>query len=412
MKKLKADFLLTPWATIIGMVTGIIIGIYGQQIIPYIKPVGEIYLSILQMSVIPIMASAIVMSIGKLLMSEEASRYLAKLIRVFVIFLLGVSLVSILISIIVSPFIASDNETKKAIGKMMLSSSTTSSTDTTSSITVIKEIDSRYNNVVKKEEQKLSEFIYNMIPKNIFEALNKGENLKIIFFFFIFGIMMKYISNKASNNIISMFEGIFEAFQKVIKTTMYFLPFGICSLMAVQFSNIGVAFFASVLKFILLIYSTALIIFLISTFVIYKKSGTSYANQFKHLGEAIMIAFGTRNSFATIPSIITGLHKGMGFNEDKVNLATPLGITLCRYGNVMIFSTGAVFAVQLYNSPMNLQTLFMIAFTAVMAGMATSGAPGMVARTMISMVLAPIGIPSEAIIVMLMKECLLVQLPY
>ncbi|NMB97737.1 MAG: dicarboxylate/amino acid:cation symporter, partial [Clostridiaceae bacterium] len=146
MKKLKADFLLTPWATIIGMVTGIIIGIYGQQIIPYIKPVGEIYLSILQMSVIPIMASAIVMSIGKLLMSEEASRYLAKLIRVFVIFLLGVSLVSILISIIVSPLIASDNETKKAIGKMMLSSSTTSSTDTTSSITVIKEIDSRYNN--------------------------------------------------------------------------------------------------------------------------------------------------------------------------------------------------------------------------------------------------------------------------
>ncbi len=396
----KLSFLLSPWSVMLGMLAGVIIGLYYSQLVVYLEPVGEVYLTVLMMCVIPILASAIITSIGKLVRSEGAGKYIKKIISVFIVFLVGVSIISVLTGVISQFAIEIDLETQRAIGEAAIGSG--SENDAAVPGIAIKEIHSYHPQAKGEGEYGLVSFLVNIIPENIFSALVNDDNLQVIFFFTLFGIMLKYISEKASKTIITLFDGVFMAFQKLIKITMYFLPFGLAALIATQLSQVGFAVLLSLLQFIILLYVVVFLIFFFTTLVIWKYSSKPYLEQFRALGETLMICFGTRNSFAALPSSITALSDKLEFDQDKVNLSVPLGVSICRFGNVMVFSLGATFAAQLYGHPLGIEALIIIVITSVLAGMATSGAPGIIARTMISLVLTPLGIPAGAIIAMLL----------
>ncbi len=401
-KKENFSFLLSPWAVIAGMVAGVLIGIYFNGVIKYISPIGEIYISILKMSVIPIMVSAVVVSLAKLLRSEETQEYLNKIIGIAVMFFIGTAIVGLLVGGLSIHLTGDDPEMKKAIGRMMIQKDEVGSVGESAQFkSVIKEIDSRYYTAEKVEKQSLVSFVLNLIPQNIFTALTQGETLKIIFFSIILGVMLKFTSKKSSANLISSFDGIFEAFQALIKFAMYFLPFGLCALLADQFSQIGFSILTSLVTLIILIYISALTIIVISALIIWRYTGGSFFSQFVALKDAIMIALGTRSSFTALPSAITGLVDGLKLDKDRTHLTVSLGFTLFKYGKILIFCIGSVFAAHLYDYSLDFSSYLVIIIGSILAGMAASGAPSIVSRSMICMVLAPLGIPTEAIIVIL-----------
>jgi len=318
-------------------------------------------------------------------------------------------MIGIVVGLIAKPGSRIDDRTRVFIGNMIIEShekgnkNESSVESDRSGTSLVVEIHSEKRAEEKKRKNvSLINFIVNIIPENIFTALANGENLKIIFFCIILGIMMQFIPDQSSNNMITILEGVFDAFQKVITIALYFLPFGLASLVASQISGIGISVLSSLLTVIILVYITVLIIFIIATIVIWRASGKPWHLQFKALKDVIIIALGTRSSFATIPSSLSGLTKELDMNEGKVKLVIPLGITLCRYGNTVIFSFMAVFAAQLYGVAIGFNEILVILIGSVLASMATSGAPGIVARTMIGLVLTPLGIPSGAIIVILL----------
>ena len=392
MEGKRFEILLNPWVIILGMVTGGILGVYFKSFVFYIKPIGEIYLSLLQMSVIPIMVSAIVVSIGKLMKLKDANTYLKKICVVFILFLFSVSFVGIFVGISSKTLVGVNNEVKTTIGKVVVGSEDTA----------IKEIDSRFN--TRKDENKEGEivkFILNLVPKNIFTALSQGENLKIIFFFIILGIMLKYIPEDSSSSMIILFEGLFEAFQKIVSILMYLLPLCLCSLIASQVADMGFLALAPFIRLIVLIYIASIAICLISLLVVSRYTRFNYYQVFKGLKDAMIIALGTRNGFAAIPSMLEGLHDQLKLDKDRLNLVVPLGITLCRYGSVLVFSLTTVFAMYLYNHPITVGNILITFITSILAAMATVGLPGLLVYSMISIVLTPLGIPAAAIVIVL-----------
>ncbi len=397
------NLLLNPWTVVIGMAAGIIIGVFFQGLVSYLAPIGKIYLSILKMSVIPIMISAVIVSLAKLLRSKETSKYLNKIVLISALFFLGTAVIGILSGTALKPLLQGDAGMKKSIGRLMIDKDEDESIDGEFEFkAVIKEIDSRFYAAEKKDSKLLSAFVLDLIPVNIFTALTEGKTLKIIFFSIVFGIMLKFISKKSSDILIKSFDGIFEAFQALIKFAMYFLPFGLCALLADQFSKVGFSVLTSLLTLVILIYVSSLAIFIISTVIIWQYTGGSYLKQYTALKDAIMIALGTRSSFTALPSAISGLADGLGLNKERTKLTVSLGFTLCKYGKILIFCIGSVFAAYLYDYSLSIESYIVIIIGSILAGMAASGAPSIVSRSMISMVLAPLGIPAEAIIVILL----------
>lgn len=392
-------FLLSPVSILIGIAAGVAIGVWFKPGVFLLKPIGDIYLSLLQMCVIPVMASAVVISIGKLMRDGKANVYIRKIVGTFSFMLLAVALLCTVVAIAAVPLTETGADVKKEIGKMMLQSGVAGEASLQDN-SVIKEIDTRYPEV-EEDENLLIKFLIDIIPRNIFSALTNGENLKIIFVFIIFGIMLKFTSDDIYKGIMVLFEGVYQVFQKIIKTLMYMLPFGLCGLIAVQFSTMGFSVLIPLSRLILLIFILVILIFVGCSIVMKLSTGKSINAMLSAMKDTIIISLGTRNSFAAIPSAIDTFQNKLGMDPDRVNLTLPLGITICRYGNVMIFSTCSVFAARLYNHKIDIQTFIIIVFISVLAAMATSGAPGIIARTMIAMVLTPLGIPAQAIIIML-----------
>ena len=404
MKKEKFKFLLSPWSVLVSMLAGLVIGIYYQGVVKYLSPIGEIYVSILEMSVLPVMISAVVVSISKLLRSKEAGIYLYKIITFSALFFIGVAVIGLTIGKVSITIMGKDPEMQKAIGKMMIDKDQKDNVlDNEIFRSVIREIDSRqYAGKAEEKNEGLINFISNLIPKNIFSALTKGQTLKIIFFFIVLGVMLKFVSEKSSTNLISFFDGLFDAFLTFIKFAMYFLPFGLCALIATQFSQIGFTVLSSLVNLVILIYISSFLIFLISTFIIWYYAGGSYFTQYVALKDAMLIALGTRSSFAALPSAITGLVDGLNLHKDRTNLTVTLGFTLFKYGKILVFCIGAIFAAHLYDYNLVFESYLIIVISSILAGMAASGAPSFVSRTMISMVLLPLGIPAQAVIVILL----------
>jgi proton glutamate symport protein len=397
------NLLLSPWMVLGGMAAGIIIGVYFQDLVTYVAPLGEIYLSILKMSVIPIMVSAVIVSLAKLLRSRETSKYLNKIVVLSALFFLGTAAIGLLTGTVLKPLTHGDAVMQKNIGRLMIDKDEAASVGGRFEFkSVIKEIDSRFHPAEEKDSRLLSGFVLDLIPVNIFTALSEGKTLKIVFFSIVLGIMLKFISQKSSDILIKSFDGIFEAFQMLIKFAMYFLPFGLCALLADQFSKIGPSVLTSLITLIILIYGSSLVIFFISTLIIWQFAGGSYFRQYRALKDAVMIALGTRSSFTALPSAISGLADGLKLNKDRTKLTVSLGFTLCKYGKILIFCIGSVFAAYLYEYSLGFESYVIIIIGSILAGMAASGAPSIVSRSMISMVLAPLGIPAEAIIVILL----------
>ena len=121
----------------------------------------------------------------------------------------------------------------------------------------------------------------------------------------------------------------------------------------------------------------------------------------RSIKEMVILAMGTCNSIAAIPVGIKGLLEHLKLESYRVEGPFTLTVTLCRHGSILVFSTASVFALYLYNVPRTFSTLLYVALASIFAAAAGTGTPGIIARSMVSIVLLPLGIPAEIIIVML-----------
>jgi proton glutamate symport protein len=149
-------------------------------------------------------------------------------------------------------------------------------------------------------------------------------------------------------------------------------------------------------------YLAALLVFAVNTLIIWRRSGGTLLSAISRLKEPLIIALGTRNSLATLPSAINAVHEKLGFEKTGTQLILPLATLIGRFGNVLYFALAAMFVAQLYDAPLGVGGLLFAVIGAILAGMATSGSTGILTLAMVTIVLEPMGLPVEAALVLLM----------
>lgn len=94
--------------------------------------------------------------------------------------------------------------------------------------------------------------------------------------------------------------------------------------------------------------------------------------------------------------------KNLNYKHSQVSLIVPIGITVARFGTIMAFAIMTLYMAQLYELHLSWIQISFILFGSILAGIATAGAPGEVAVSMISIVLAPLGLPVETAVTILL----------
>lgn len=385
--KSALQILKNPWTILASIAIGVLLGVVAKDFSKLLDPFGKMYLYFLQMCVIPILISAIISSLGNLIKTQHARKSLKKMTVVFLAGLFSISAIGTLAGVIGQPGHL-DKKSQAKLGSVVNASQYAPDLEISLS-------------EAPKEKKKagISDFLLNMIPNNIFKSLSTGRALELVFFSIIFGVALGFIRGPASETLLSLTTTLFETFQKVINWAMYGLSFALICLLSAQIASVGVEILNVMLKFILLFYAAGFLIMILNILVIWKRSGTSLKNALKALQEPIIISLATRSSFASIPSAIQSLENKMNFEKVSTNLFIPLGTTICRYGNILFFALGSLFVVQLYGASLGAMDYFMIIVGCVFAGIATTGASGILTLPMLAIVLEPLGLPIEAVLI-------------
>lgn len=386
----KSEWLLSPWAIFISMIIGILIGVYQKNHAALIAPFGKIYLSLLQMCILPILISAVASSLGGLVNSRKTKDSIKRMLLVFCAGLIVTATLGLLCGIIGRPGSGLNEETQAVLGELVKSSNSDSAL----------EMFFFSENQTPDKKPNLMDFFVQIIPSNIIQSMTDGKNLQVLFFAVILGIASGFIPQRNSDNLLMLLEGIYQAFSKVIKWAMYILPFALCCLMADQVSQIGTEILFAMTKFVAVFYVCCLLIVSINTLIIWKRSEKSFPEVLSGIKEPVIIALATRSSLATIPSALDAMHNKLGYDKTNTNLLIPLGITICRYGSIAYFAISTIFIAQLYDTPLGLQGMIIAMIGSILAGMATSGATGVLTLSMMLLVLEPLGLPFDAVLVL------------
>lgn len=386
--RFEIEWLRSPWSIAISVCLSLCVGMYYPESAQIFAPLGELYLGLLKMCVLPILLSAITASIASLMKSPDAKKYIRRILLIFPLGLLLTSSVAVMIASILGPGRNLSEEALSNLGILVNQSGIDLEISLTGALPE------------PEANMGLAVFVLDMVPENIFNALSEGHTLKVLCFSIVFGISLGLLNERISEPLFPLLDVIFKSFNQLIQWLTIALPFGLFSLLAYQFSQQGVEVILSMINFILIVIGTSFIVYACSTLVIWKQGKKSLIETLSATRETTILALATSSSLACLPSAIYTLSETFKLNRQTVNLVTPLSITLCRFGSIVYFAIGAIFVSQLYGKILVPLDYLLIICGSIFAGMATSGVTGILTLAMLGIVLDPLKLPLEAVLVL------------
>ena len=242
----------------------------------------------------------------------------------------------------------------------------------------------------------LGQVIINMFPTNPIQAMAEGKTLQVIVFAVLFGIAIS-AAGKPGERIAAVFADLNEVIMKLVALLMNLAPFGVFFLMARLFSGLGLDAIWSLAEYFLVLAGTLLLHGLVTYSAMLKGfTGLNPITFLRKMEDAIMFAFSTASSNATIPVTMETAKNRMGVDNKVASFTVPLGATVNMDGTAIMQGVATAFIAQAYNIDLTMGDYLMVILTATLASVGTAGVPG-VGLVMLAMVLNQVGLPLEGI---------------
>jgi proton glutamate symport protein len=380
-------YLQNPWAIFLGVAAGIVIGIFFKDTAQIIGPWGTLYIDFLSMCIIPIIVTAIISSIGTLLKKKEAGFLLKKYILIVLVGYLIATSLGVAFSYIGQPGKNLPLSTRVELGKLI----TGFKSKNTNELTPEKII--YVHKQVKEQKMGIYDFMVKMIPQNIFSALSKGENLKILFFALILGVALGLIPDKLNQGLMNDISGFFQAFQKIISVALIVLPLALACIISEQIAHFGGSILIVLIKYLIMFFTLFLIFFAINVILMKIILKSKIFDSLKAFKSGLIIAFGSTNSYLAIPSLLKEFKNTLNLDENITKLFLPISISTFAFGSAMYFVINTLFFAQLYDVPISFTSMIIVIIGSIFASMATIGAPALIKISFFSITFFALNMP-------------------
>lgn len=368
------------WHIFFGLIAGIVVGIFlhGHSsvfITTILTFIGQVFIRLIQMVVIPLVISAIIIGITSIGDNKQLGKYGSKMILYYgIITILAVSIGAVLALTI-----------KPGVGAAQYINTEASSS-----------IQQQVSMSIEQQKGNVLNIFLGFIPKNPLESTAKGDMIPIIVFALIFAIALAKVG-EINRPVVSFFESIFAATMKVTDWIMYFAAPGVFALTATAVSSFGVDIFQSISKYLLVLgIGFAIQLFLVYPIFLKIFSKVPVLMLYAAIAEAMMVAFGTASSSATLPLTIACCEK-RGISHKVSSFVLPLGATLNMDGTALLQTVAVIFLAQTYGVHLTPFLIVQICFLAIIASSTCAGIPGAGLIT-IALILNGLGLSPEQLV--------------
>lgn len=236
-----------------------------------------------------------------------------------------------------------------------------------------------------------------MVPTNIVNAAAEGRMLGLIFFGLLFGYFMTRIEGTLARTLKDFWQGIFAVMMKITEWVMLFAPIGVFALVAKVVASTGFSAFEPLLVFFLTVLGALAFHFLIVLPLLLKLvGGVSPLRHYRAMLPALLTAFSTSSSSATLPITLDCVEKRAGVSNRTTSFVLPLGATVNMDGTALYECVAAMFIAQAYGLELGFTEQFTIVLIALVTSIGVAGIPA-ASLVAITIILNAIGLPVEAV---------------
>jgi len=236
-----------------------------------------------------------------------------------------------------------------------------------------------------------------MIPTNIVAAAAEGQMLGLIFFSLLFGFFMARIDGAQAQALRDFWRGMFSVMMKITDWVMLFAPVGVFALVAKVVATTGFAAFAPLLAFFFTVLAALAVHLLVTLPALLRLvARVNPLRHFQAMAPAMLTAFSTASSSATLPITMDCVEKRAGVSNRTTSFVLPLGATVNMDGTALYECVAAMFIAQAYGIELGFATQFTVVLIALLTSIGVAGIPA-ASLVAITIILTAIGLPVEAV---------------
>lgn len=374
----------SPWAVLIAIVAAFIIGnltkttgqMFGVTFFSMYDLIGKLFIQALTLVVVPLVGSSIITGMARIGGDASFKRIGAKIIGFYILTTLSAIVIGLVAVNLLRPGEAEGFHQQ---------------------ITTAAESGAHQSIAQHSEALTLSSLILSVVPANIIDALAKGDMLALIFFSLLFGFALTKIQQDKSHQIQSFFQGVFQTMIELTHMIMKFLPLGVFCLVAKVAATTGFESLTSLGLFFLTVILALSTFSLVLLPILLKYIGkVSPRRHFKAMAPALITAFSTSSSSASLPITIDCVEKRAGVSNRICSLVVPLGTSLNMSGSALYEIVAALFVAQVYGVAVSLSSQIIFVLLALFTSMGVAGIPA-ASLVAVIVILKAFGLPIEGI---------------
>ncbi len=375
------------WQVLIGMAVGATVGLTtSAQWAPYYSWVGEIFLKLLKMVVVPLVFSSIAAGVISLGNPREVGRIgLATVLYYLITSSLAIG-AGLLVVNLFQPGVGLDT-TLLAAGEAPEPATLTA-----------------------------RGLLFRLIPDNplhsftLFGTDEEGAGyamLAIIFFGVLFGLSTATVGGRTKETLLGILESIFKVMMSMTHGIIKLAPLGVAALVAETLSETGSQVFLPLLGYMLTVLAgLGIHFFLTLPAILLLVGGWNPLTYFHYMSFALATAFSTASSNATLPTTLECVEKNAGIDNSVSSFVIPLGATVNMDGTALYESVAAIFIANIYGVHLDLTAQLLIFVTALVTSIGAAGIPHS-SMVMMTIIFRAVHIPIEGIGLILAVDRLL-----
>ncbi|WP_111656815.1 dicarboxylate/amino acid:cation symporter [Isoalcanivorax indicus] len=350
--------------------------------------VGALFISALQMVVVPLITSAIIVSLVNLGDGRDLGRLGGKT----VLFYLSSSLVAILVGLLIVNLIAPGVIGGEPAGDRLGLAENTAD--------VLARIEGR-------GAGDFAGIIMQMVPSNLIHAAATGQLLGLIVFSLLFGYFLRQVEGEPGRALTRALDGLYQTMVLITMFIIRFAPLGVFGLIAATVTRTGFDAIAPLAWF----FVTVLLALAVHAFVIMPLAIRLLAKRppirhLKAMTPALLTAFSTASSAATLPLTMECVEKRAGVSRRTASFVLPLGATVNMDGTALYECVAVIFIAQAYGMDLTLANQFMIVVASLLTSIGVASVPA-ASLVAITLILGMVGLPPEAIGLILVTDRIL-----
>lgn len=339
--------------------------------------IGTCFISALKMLIVPLITSAIITGISNIGTEKGFARLGLKTVCYYALTSFIAIMTGLLLVNLTNPGIINGVPAKELLGLSAMTGADIAA-------------------VSGKGASDIIEIFLRMIPPNIIQAAAQGQMLGLITFSLLYGFFMMRIKKEYAQLQLGFWTGVYETMLKMTNLVMFFAPLGVFGLIAATVSKTGFAAIEPLVVFFFTVLGALLIHMFVSLPLILKVfSGLHPRYHFRNMSPALLTAFSTASSSATLPETLKCVRKS-GASQKVTSFVLPLGATVNMDGTALYECVAAMFIAQAYGLELGVSTQFTIVAVALLTSIGVAGIPS-ASLVAIVIILAAIGLPAEGI---------------